>query len=145
MLKGDRGRRVFFMVVALTMLSELFLSNLGTLLTNVSGVAFMLGITVEAEIWRLVFLMIFDCIAGVGALLTLVALVQPSRIHWGSVGVPLTALGLTGYGLYQLAAANLLLAEAWRLPISIIGLFYCLFGALAWVVGRALLTRLHRA
>lgn len=136
MNRGKLGRLVFFAVLALLMLAELFFSNLGSL-GNLEAVAAQLGLTPEAERSRLIILIVLDAIGGVGALLCVAALLGNSSL--ASVGLPLTVFGFVSYGVYQVISALTQLAPQWRVPITIIGLVYVLIGLAAWWLGRKML------
>ncbi len=128
-------RIVLFAVLALLALSELLLSNLGTLFGDLAGAAQMMGLSLDAERARLFVLIALDAVAGVGALMALYGIVAGNAAV-GRPGVGLCAFGFAAYGLYQLVAAQTQLAAGLRLPITIVGLVYIGLGALAWFGGR---------
>ncbi len=136
-MKGKTlGRIIFFAVLTLLLLSELFFSNVGSL-GRLEAVATQLGLSPQAERTRLFILIILDAVGGLGAVLTVLALLGNRSL--AKLGVPLTVLGFTAYGLYQLFSAFILLAPQWRMPISIVGGVYIAIGLLAWYVGRGLI------
>jgi hypothetical protein len=61
--KAKIGRLIFFGLLALLMLAELFFSNVGSL-GRLEAVAAQLGLTSEAERTRLFILIILDAIGG---------------------------------------------------------------------------------
>jgi hypothetical protein len=130
----------FYAIIALLMLAELLLSNIGTLAGNLDATAAMLGLSPDAERTRLVILIILDAVAGGGALLALWALLRPTGHALGRAGAWLTAIGMAGYGLYQIGAALLQLAPTWRGPILGVGVVYLLIGGLAAWLGRPLIS-----
>jgi hypothetical protein len=138
-MRGARlGRLIFFAVLALLLLVELFFSNVGSL-GRLEAVATQLGLSPAAERTRLFILIALDALGGIGALLCVVALLgKPSLAR---IGVPLTTLGFVAYGLYQIVSALTQLAPQWRIPIVIVGLVYLLIGIAAWFVGRSLLNQ----
>jgi hypothetical protein len=133
----NRGRLLFFVVLAIILLSELFFSDLGSL-QRLETVAEELGLTPEAERNRLWTLIFFGSMAALGSLLCAAA--QLSNRSLARIGLPLTVLGLVAYGLYQVVSALTQLAPAWRLPIALVGLVYAAIGVVAWWVGRGLLS-----
>jgi hypothetical protein len=138
-MRGARlGRLIFFAVLALLLLSELFFSNIGSL-GRLEAVATQLGLTPAVERTRLFILIALDAIGGIGALLCVVALLGNRSL--ARIGVPLTTLGFVTYGLYQIVSALTQLAPQWRIPIVIVGLVYLLIGIAAWFVGRSLLNQ----
>jgi hypothetical protein len=136
-MKGKSlGRMIFFAVLALLLLSELFFSNVGSL-GNLTAIATQLGLSPQAERTRLFILIAFDAIGGLGAILTVLALLGNRSL--AGLGVPLAALGFIGYGLYQVFSAFTQLAPQWRMPISIVAVVYIAIGIIAWYVGRGLI------
>lgn len=129
----------FYAAIALIMLSELFLSNVGTLIGDLEGTAAMLGLSPEDERNRLLILIVLDAIAGEGALLALWGLLRPNARMIGRFGAWQTAAGLLAYGAYQVYSALLVLAPEWRTPILGVGVLYMLIGALALRLGRPLM------
>jgi hypothetical protein len=138
MLSVNRGRLLFFVLLAVILLLELFFSNLGSL-GRLETVAAELGLTPEAERNRLLTLIVLGGIGAVGSLSCVVA--QLSNRSLAKVGLPLTVLGLVAYGLYQTISALVQLAPEWRLPIAFVGLVYAAIGVLSWWVGRGLLRK----
>lgn len=138
MTRSKIGRLIFFSVLALLMLAELFFSNIGSL-GRLETVAAQLGLTPEAERSRLIILIILDAIGGIGALLCVAALFgNPS---FARISLPLTVFGFVAYGLYQVFSALTQLSAQWRMPITIVGLVYIVIGLTAWWVGRGLLRK----
>ncbi len=136
MKRGKIGRLIFFAVLAVLVLSELFFSNVGSL-GNLETVAAQLGLTPEAERSRLFILILLDAVASIGALVCVVALFGNSSL--AKVGLPLTVFGFVAYGLYQIISALTQLAPQWRMPIVVVGLVYIAIGIVAWWLGRGLL------
>jgi hypothetical protein len=132
------GRIIFFGILALLLLAELFFSNLGSL-GRLETVAAQLGLTPQAERSRLFILIVLDAVGGVGALLCVAALFGNRSL--AKVGLPLTVFGFVAYGLYQIVSALTQLAAQWRMPITIVGLIYIVIGLAAWWVGRGLLRK----
>jgi hypothetical protein len=132
----NRGRLLFFAVLAIILLLEIFFSNLGSL-RRLETVATELGLTPDAERNRLLTLIILGGIGAIGSLLCVVALLSNRSL--ARVGLPLSVFGFVAYGLYQLVSALLQLSPEWRLPIAFVGLVYAALGVLAWWVGRGLL------
>jgi hypothetical protein len=138
-MKGKRlGQLIFFAVLALLLLAELFFSNAGSL-GNLETVAAQLGLSPQAERTRLFTLMALDAVGALGALLTVFALLGNRSL--AKIGVPLTSLGFIAYGLYQLFSALTQLAPQWRMPISVVGVVYIVIGVVAWLVGRGLISQ----
>ncbi len=128
---------IFFALIAILMLAELFFSNLGSLMGNLEKTASSLGLSVGAEQARLWILILLDAVGGIGAALAVWAVFKPeSRL--GSIGVLLTTLGLLGYGLYQLYAALFQLAPNRKGPIMGVGITYAVLGVVAWYLGKPL-------
>lgn len=138
MRSANRGRLLFFVVLAIILLLELFFSNLGSL-GRLETVAAELGLTPEAERTRLLTLIVLGGIGAVGSLLCVVASLGNRSL--AKVGLPLTVLGLVAYGLYQIISALVQLAPEWRFLIAFVGLVYAAIGVLAWWVGRGLLRK----
>jgi hypothetical protein len=138
MKRAKVGRVIFFGILALLLLAELFFSNVGSL-GRLETVATQLGLTPEAERSRLIILIILDAIGGVGALLCVAALFGNRAL--ARVGLPLTVFGFVAYGVYQVFSALTQLAAQWRIPITIVGLVYIVIGVAAWWVGRGLLRK----
>jgi hypothetical protein len=130
------GRLIFFVVLALLLLSELFFSNLGSL-GRLEIIAAQLGLTPEAERSRLFILIVLDALGGVGALLCVAALLSNRSL--ARVGLPLTVFGFVTYGIYQIISALTQLGAQWRVPIASVGLVYIAIGVAAWWLGRGLL------
>ena len=136
MTKATLGRLIFFGLLALLMLAELFFSNVGSL-GRLEEVAAQLGLTPEAERARLFILILLDAVAGIGALICVMALFGNPSL--AKVGLPLTVFGFVAYGLYQLISAFTQLGAQWRTPIASVGLVYIVIGLVAWWIGRGLL------
>jgi hypothetical protein len=136
MKRATIGRLIFFVVVALLLLSELFFSNLGSL-GRLETVATQLGLSPEAERSRLFILMVLDALGAVGALLCVAALRGKRTL--AKVGLPLTIFGFVAYGLYQMISALTQLAAQWRVPITVVGIVYLIIGLAVWWVGRGML------
>ncbi len=130
------GRMIFFAVLALLLLSELFFSNVGSL-GRLEAVATQLGLSPVAERTRLFILIILDAMGGLGAILTLLALLGNRSL--AKIGLPLTVFAFVAYGLYQLFSALTQLAPQWRMPISIVGVVYIVIGIMAWYLERGLI------
>jgi hypothetical protein len=127
---------IFFGLLALIALSELFFSNLGTLNGDIAGVANMLGLTVQQERTRLLILIALDAIAGIGALIAVLGAARPSSANLFQYGASMCALGFVAYGIYQFFAALTQLGDAVRVPVTIVGVVYAGIGVIAWLVGR---------
>jgi hypothetical protein len=136
MQRKNLGRLIFFAVLALLLLAELFFSNVGSL-GRLEAVAAQLGLTPEAERSRLFVLIILDALGGTGALLCVAALLSNRSL--AKIGLPLTVFGFVAYGLYQIISALTQLAPQWRVPIAVVGLVYIAIGIVAWWLGRGLL------
>lgn len=136
MTRANIGQLIFFGVLALLMLAELFFSNVGSL-GRLGAVATQLGLTPEAERSRLFILIALDAMGGVGALLCVAALFGNRSL--AKVGLPLTMFGFIAYGLYQIVSALTQLAAQRRMPITIVGIVYAVIGLAVWWVGRGLL------
>jgi hypothetical protein len=138
-MKGKTlGRLIFFSVLALLLLAELFFSNVGSL-GNLESVASQLGLSPQAERTRLFTLIALDAVGAIGALLCVFAILGNRAL--AKIGLPLTVLGFVGYGLYQMFSAVVQLAPQWRVPINIVGVVYIVIGLLAWYLGRGLIAR----
>ena len=131
-------RIVFYAVIALLMLAELFLSNIGSLL-NLEATAKMLGLSPDAERGRLFILIVFDALAGIGGLLAIWSLLRPSTAEPGRVGAWMVVAGLLLYGIYQVYSALFVLGPAWQAGILGVGITYALIGLAAWWIGRPLM------
>ncbi len=138
MKRADVGRVIFFALLALLLLAELFFSNVGSL-GRLETVAAQLGLTPQTERSRLFILIVLDAIGGVGALLCVAALLGNRSL--AKIGLPLTVFGFVAYGLYQIVSALTQLAAQWRVPIAIVGIVYVVIGILAWWLGRGILKR----
>jgi hypothetical protein len=136
MSRATIGRLVFFGLLALLMLAELFFSNIGSL-GRLEAVAAQLGLTPAAERTRLFILIILDAVGGIGAIICVTALLGNRSL--ARTGLPLTVFGFVAYGLYQIVSALTQLAAQWRMPITIVGIVYILIGLAAWQVGRGML------
>jgi hypothetical protein len=136
MTRATIGRLIFFGVLALLMIAELFFSNIGSL-GRLEAVAVQLGLTPQAERTRLFILILLDAVGGIGALLCVAALLGNRSL--AKIGLPLTVFGFVLYGLYQIVSALTQLGAQWRMPISIVGLVYIAIGVAAWWLGRGLL------
>ncbi len=131
-------RIAFFAVIALLMLSELFLSNIGTWLNNLEEIAQQFGITPAAERTRLLILIALDAVAGIGALLATWGYLRQAATSLGRIGVILTTAGLILYGLYQFLSAWFQFTGTMSTAIMSVGVVYVLIGILAWFAGRDL-------
>jgi len=135
MAKSKVWRFVFFGIIALLLLSELFFSNIGSL-GNIEEVAQQVGLTVAAERTRLYMLIFFDAVGGLGALWALVTLWRNESLPAGHASVWVTAVGLVGYGLYQFGSAIFQLGADFRVPVMIVGVVYAGLGIAAWATNR---------
>ncbi len=135
-MKTRIPRLIFFGLLALIALSELFFSNLGTLNGDMAGVASMLGLTVQQERTRLLILIALDAIAGIGAVLAIIGAARTDSANLFQYGASLCALGFFAYGIYQLFAALTQLSDAVRAPVAIVGVIYAAIGIVVWFVGR---------
>lgn len=134
MQRGVIARVIFFFVIALLMLAELFMSNLGTLLGDVTSTSAMMGITPDAERTRLWILILLDAVAGLGALVAAIGLLRKNAA-WQRYGALATAIGLVLYGAYQFFAALFQLNDSVRIPVMVVGVVYALIGVAAWWLG----------
>ena len=134
MLRAHTPRILFFLVIALLMLAELWFSNWGTLANNLEETATLLGLSVAAERTRLWILIVLDAISGGGALLATLGYLgnQPTLQR---TGVLMTAIGLVLYGGYQLTAALVQLAPAMTIPVASVGVVYIVIGVIAYTIG----------
>jgi hypothetical protein len=132
----SKGRLIFFALLAVILLLEIFFSDLGSL-RRLETVATELGLTPEAERNRLWTLIIFGSMGALGSLLCVAALLR--NHSFARVGLPLTVLGVIAYGLYQIVSASTQLAPEWRVPIAFVGFVYAAIGLVAWWVGRGIL------
>lgn len=128
-----------YAAIAVLMLAELLLSNLGTLIGNLEATAAMLGLTPEQEQVRLIILMLCNMGASDGALLALASLFFPSLARYRRIAAWLTTGSIVAYALYQIGAAQFQLGEQWRLPITIVGVVYLLLAAYSWWIGQRLI------
>ena len=131
-------RIVFYAVIALLTLAELFLSNIGSLL-NLEATARMLGLSPDAERSRLFVLIVFDALAGIGGMLAIWSLLRPSAAELGRIGAWMVVAGMLLYGIYQVYSALFVLAPAWQAGILGVGITYALIGLAAWRIGRPLM------
>ncbi|MEM7336404.1 MAG: hypothetical protein AAF490_30270 [Chloroflexota bacterium] len=129
-------RIIFFVIIALLLLSELVFSNIGSF-GNIDEVAQQLGLTVPAERVRLYILILFDGIGGIGAILALIALFRTEELAPRQLGVNLTIVGLVGYGVYQFLSAIFQLGDDFRVPIMIVGVVYAGLGFFTWLTNRS--------
>jgi hypothetical protein len=136
MRTAARGRLIFFVLLAVVLLLEIFFSDLGSL-ARLEIVAAELGLTSEAERNRLWTLIIFGSIGTLGSVLCVVALLGKHSL--ARIGLPLTVLGVIAYGLYQVFSATTQLASEWRLPTAFIGCVYAAIGFVAWWIGHGIL------
>ena len=127
-------RILFFGVVALLLLAELWFSNWSTLTHNVEGIAALLGLSVDQERTRLYILIVLDAIGGMGALTALAGCLR-DRAMLRRVGAMMAALALVFYGIYQLISALTQLPPELRTTIALIGIIYIGIGIVAWIVG----------
>lgn len=134
MKRGMVPRLIFFFLIALLLLSELWLSNLGSLTNNLEGMAALMGLSVAAERVRLFILIGLDALGGGGALLALAGYLL-DRPALRRVGVLLTTLGLVLYGGYQLGSALTQLTPELRPTMALIGVVYAVIGIVAWRIG----------
>lgn len=134
MKRGTVPRLIFFFLIALLLLAELWLSNLGSLTNNLAGMAALMGLSVAAERVRLLILIGLDALGGGGALLALTGYLL-DRPALRRVGVLLTTLGLVLYGGYQLVSALTQLTPELRPTMALIGVVYAAIGIVAWRIG----------
>lgn len=127
-------RILFFALIALLMVAELWFSNLGSLTNNLEGTAALMGLSVATERTRLLILIALDAVAALGALIALIGCLR-DRTTMRRVGTLIAALGLLLYGLYQLGSALTQLSPELRGTIVLIGLIYIGIGAITWIVG----------
>ncbi len=134
MWRAHTPRMLFFLFIAFLMLSELWLSNWGSLTTNLEGTAALLGLSVAAERTRLYILIVLDAVGGGGALLATIGfLVNQPRLQ--TIGIWLTTVGLVLYGGYQVTSALRQLAPPLTGTIALIGVIYIAVGIVAYIVG----------
>lgn len=136
MRTANRGRLIFFGLLAVVLLLEILFSDLGSL-ARLEIVAAELGLTPETERSRLWTLISFGSMGALGSLLCVVALLSSRLV--ARVGLPLAVLGVTAYGLYQVFSATTQLASEWRLPIAFVGCVYVAIGLVTWWIGRGIL------
>ena len=110
------------------------MSNLGTLLGDVTGTAAMMGISPEAERMRLFVLIALDAVAGFGALFAAIGLLRKNA-RWQRNGALATTVGLVLYGVYQFFSALFQLNDSVRIPVMVVGVVYALIGVAAWWLG----------
>ncbi len=132
-------RILFYAIVALLMLAELFLSNIGSLL-NLEATAAMVGLTPDSERARLLTLIVFDALAGIGAILVLWVLFGQRAAAFGRTGAWMVVAGMLLYGIYQIYSALFILAPEWQPSILGVGVTYVVVGIAAWRIGRPLIT-----
>lgn len=133
-LRAMLPRVIFFAVIAILMLAELWFSNLGSLTNNLEGTAALMGLSVDAERTRLLILIALDAVAGIGAVVALLGCFM-DRSALRRAGAMVAALGLVSYGLYQLGSALWQLPPELRPTIAMIGVVYVGIGAVTWIVG----------
>ncbi|MEZ4737046.1 MAG: hypothetical protein R3E79_58960 [Caldilineaceae bacterium] len=134
MKRGTVPRLIFFFLIALLLLAELWLSNLGSLTNNLGGRAALMVVCVAAERVRLLILIGLAALGGGGALLALTGYLL-DRPALRRVGVLLTTLGLVLYGGYQLVSALTQLTPELRPTMALIGVVYAAIGIVAWRIG----------
>lgn len=127
-------RILFFALIAILLFAELWFSNLGTLTSNLEGIAALMGLSVAEERTRLIVLIVFNAIGGLGATLALVGCLL-DRAMLRRIGAMIAALGLVFYGIYQLFSALTQLPADLRTTIGLIGIVYIGIGIVAWIVG----------
>jgi hypothetical protein len=127
-------RILFFLLIALLVIAELWFSNLSALNRNLEGMAALLGLTVAAARIRFLLLSVFDSIAVAGALLALVGCLTV-RSRRRRIGAMMAAIGLVCHGLYQVAAALWQLPPALQPTMALLGLIYVGLGVMVWLVG----------
>lgn len=136
MMSSRIPRIIFFVLIAITLFSELIFSNLGTLNGDIAGTAQMLVLSVDAERQRLLILIMLDAVAGIGAVIAIVG-AAANKANMLRAGGAICAIGLMAYGLYQLFAALTQLGPDLRMPIVMVGVVYMLIGVMAWLLSRA--------
>jgi hypothetical protein len=134
-MNGAKLFQGFLAVLALLTFAELLFSNLNTLLTNLEPAAEQIGLSVGMERIRLVILIVFDAIAGVGALYALSSFRQRDAASF-SQGLLVTLVGFLGYAIYQIASAWIQLAPAYRTTVTGFAVVYALLGLGAYFGGR---------
>lgn len=137
-----RTRKIYFGLIAVIMLSELFTSNLYSLFGNLENTAEIMGVTVLEERIRLYILIVLDIVAGGGAALALMSYWRPSAAGIGRIGVYMAAIGMVVYGCYQFWAGTFQLgSESMQNLTRTVGIIYPMLGIGAWFVGRDLRER----
>lgn len=134
-MDGAKLFQGFLAVLALLTFAELLFSNLNTLLTNLEPAAEQIGLSVGMERIRLVILIVFDAIAGAGALYALSSFRQRDAASF-SQGLLVTLVGFLGYAIYQIASAWIQLAPAYRTTVTGFAVVYALLGLGAYFGGR---------
>jgi len=129
-----RSRMIYFIFIAVLMLSEMITANIYSLLGPLEETAEFMGVGVEAERVRLVILIILDAIPGMGAVLAIWGYRSSEAAQIGRIGVIVTTVGMLAYGSYQFWAATFLLGFMPNLH-KLIGFVYVMLGIVAWFVG----------
>lgn len=134
MLRAQAPRILFFLFIALLTLTELWLSNWGSLTNNLEGTAALMGLSVAEEQTRLWILIALDAMAGGGSLLAILGFLR-NQPRLQQIGTLLAATGLVLYGGYQVTSALVQLAPPLTGTIAIIGVIYIAVGCATYVVG----------
>lgn len=131
---------LFFVLVAVMMLYDLFFNNLPALLGRGGMVrtAAEFGISVGQAQIRLVVLSALGGLAAVGALLAAQAYLNPAAQRNGRIGVYVATAALAAYGLFNIVSAVFLMQSILRTPVLVTGFTYLILAGGIWYAGRSL-------
>lgn len=132
-------RMLFFVLVAVMMLYDLFFNNLSALISR-GGLAYTatdFDITLAQAQQRLIIQSILSATAGVGALMAAQGYQNPTwRI--GLPGVYIATLGLIAYGLFNIASGLWIIQSILRTPVMLTGGTYLVLAGGTWYAGKGL-------
>ena len=130
-------QELFFLLISILMLSELFAGNIFSLTLGLDRAAELMAVSTDTARTHLVILSVFDVLAGFGAVLVFFASRNNESNHAGlagRIGIVATSIGMLLYGGYQFWYAVYDLGDI-QVYIKAIGILYALFGVIAWVLG----------
>jgi hypothetical protein len=130
----QRSRLIYFAFIAILMLSEMFTSNLYSLIGPLQVTSELMGVSVAVERVRLVILIVLDAVPGAGAILAIWSYRSSGAARAGRIGVILTTFGLLAYGCYQFWSATYQLGNMQGF-VQLVGVVYATLGIAAWFVG----------
>ena len=132
----DLLNELYFGFLAVLMLSEMFASNLSSVLFQVDNAAAVFGMSVEATWHHMSMLAVLDAIPGLGGVLVVWAIRHDNAWFIGRIGLVMTVTGMLAYGGYQVWFSMLGITTI-DIFLRTLGVTYMMFGIVAAWLGRS--------